>query len=79
MKYLKFVFITLPNLPFILILAFYVIYRIMSDTGMVEFSMADTKLTPEIKKYIKRMYPKPLLFSISAFFWIYFSMYFFIN
>lgn len=30
MKYLKFVFITLPNLPFILILAFYVIYRIIS-------------------------------------------------
>lgn len=68
------IFISLPNLPFMVVLAIFLAFKVLKHTGIVEFSMDNVELTSELKKYVKKLYPLHLKVAIALFFWLYVSM-----
>ena len=73
MKIFKIVFIIIPNLPFITIIALYVLYKITKETGLVEIQMINSEdvLTDKIKKHILKLLPSVLMNCIALIFWLY--------
>lgn len=69
-KYLKLFFITLPNFPIVIILSIYILFKIFKYTGFIELNVSRNDLSPELKKYIKQMYPKHLTYAIATLFWL---------
>ena len=67
------IFIGLPNLPFAIIIAIYVVYNIYRHNSIVEIEISQDKgeslITDEIKEYIKKIYPKWLMVLVALYIW----------
>jgi len=75
MKYIKYVvnkIIIIPNIPFLLILAIYILINIFRNTSETELEFVSDKelLTDEIKDWVMKIYPKYLTFLIAIIFYI---------
>jgi len=73
MKLLKSIFIGIPNFPFIIIISIHVLYNIWKHTGIVEMHMMEGQsfLTPEIKDYLNKSFPKVFFRCFALLFWLY--------
>ncbi len=67
------IFIGLPNLPFAIIIAIYVLYNIYKHNNIVEIVISQDKgeslITDEIKEYIKKIYPTWLMVLVALYVW----------
>ncbi len=67
------IFIGLPNLPFAIIIAIYVLYNIYKHNNIVEIEISQDKgeslITDEIKEYIKKIYPTWLMVLVALYVW----------
>ncbi len=67
------IFIGLPNLPFAIIIAIYVLYNIYKHNNIVEVEISQDKgeslITDEIKEYIKKIYPTWLMVLVALYVW----------
>ena len=67
------IFIGLPNLPFAIIIAIYVLYNIYKHNNIVEIEISQDKgeslITDEIKEYVKTIYPKWLMVLVALYVW----------
>ena len=72
-KIFNIIFIVLPNLPFTIIIAIYVVYNIYKHNNIVEIEISQDKgeslITDEIKEYIKKVYPTWLMVLVALYFW----------
>ena len=68
------IFIMLPNLPFIIVLAIYIVVNIIANTNPVEMEIIsnsdDGFMNNEIKEHIKKIYPKKFTRAIAFIFYI---------
>ena len=65
MKKIIGILIVLPNLPFIIAFGIYLIIKICLYTSWTELKLRETLMTPEIKEYSKKCYPKELHYFIA--------------
>ena len=67
-KVFKFLFL-LPNIPFIIIIGIFVYIGIANNTNEIEFEFTKDFLTPELKQFILKFYPKWIQYLISIISW----------
>jgi hypothetical protein len=69
-------FIILPNLPFIIALAIYIVINIYKHTPFIEMefiSEDDDLMSDKIKKHIIEIYPKKFIYVVAFmfYFWVF--------
>ena len=72
-KIFNIIFIVLPNLPFAIIIAIYVVYNIYKHNSIVEIEISQDKgeslITDEIMEYVKKVYPTWLMVLVALYVW----------
>tara|TARA_R110002033_G_scaffold135357_1_gene174896 strand:+ start:140 stop:388 length:249 start_codon:yes stop_codon:yes gene_type:complete len=69
-------FIILPNLPFIIAVAIYILINIYRHTGSIEmeFNEDDDLLTDKIKNHFKDIYPKHFVYFVALIFYVWYGL-----
>jgi len=64
-------FIIVPNMPFVIILAVYILVNIYKHTSYVEMEFIDDELiNDKIKKHIEDIYPKQFRYLVALIFYL---------
>ena len=73
MKNLKNTLLIFPSLPFLIIIAIYLFYNLVKKNGITEVYIKlqndGTILTKELKDYVKKIYPRYAIITVSIVFW----------